>query len=1283
MQVAWAQWLELIGLSRATSKVREQLLQSRLRKATKRWSLARHCKCFARQGCFVRSLQVGCLAAWQVSVSSSMQEKRLCLHSLNFWRAGVDVAKYELLQKAFAVWFSEHKLMELGKSWQRTTLRSWRMAMRLQRSETLSRCLLHWRAGKAACVSEKRQMARHWRSWLQVLLATRSVVNNAMLKQNFQKWRMARAQLQAERWLQSSILRAWQQGVKAELLAVGQRCLWIWRGVASAQARSAHWSSQVMQCWQEVTREQRGQTLARRLRLWRRAAALSAIAKIIGRSVLQEWRSLMEGARRRLLQKCLRAWMGTVLLLWASWQSWRSATATALQHKLQRHLWHWRAETARHGTLRKVMQDWRRVAVEMAADQRKRLQSCVVSWQAILRALSESSRLAHETFQVWCQLVLFQNMRCVLRAWRWAATAKKAELGRAFNAWKTFSAASQAQSLCRMLHGWRGQASMALQWRQIANQALQAWKATTTASRTKTSQRRLRLWHHVARASAAERQILTLVGGRWQVLALISRRCALQRRLRLWRMHAAWATEWRQIVKEVLATWIAETTEGRRRSLQRRLRLWRCLVASKVEQRETIREVHIAWTAETAVARRRALQRRLRLWRCLAVGALEGREATRVIFEIWTAETAAACTWALQRRIRLWRCVAAGAVESRETTRESLHAWRAATTAGQRWLLQRRLRLWQYLAAQADEQRKVLRAWAAATSIARLWGLKRRLRLWQHLAAVAFQLRAVLRAWSAATAAACSQAMQRRFKLWKCHAAVAHDKRRTLGAVMEAWICNSVQARGMALKCCFRVWRGSAKLSIAQRNAAASAFGAWHVQCLLRRAVILRQQLRIWRSAADVLRSLRCLAGLVFRSWHRKVLVSQLALLRQSFTSWKQAWKILAAEKKSEFTALAGWLSHVLTRRRARASLAMISWRAILEWARSDRLLMRDCFLSWCRAVDARRDEQAELRRFWWCCEQSKVKAAEAVARSAAKVFHNWGFYTHRCTSQRMGYASAVEAARLHPLRSAFSLFRAAHERRGQQRRATALCANIRRCLERHQSSALHRWQAVHRFGQVLAQQDGERKSLAFKAWLNRVSVRRRMEAGAQRLHRLPLASGFLAFLHVRHCKSKLPLMLTKKADELRLAVEGLASRCLCSHGRALLLAWRVAACRESVSSWLLRWRRSAAVMRSSRRRRCRWPLQQWRRWTEKAIDMRQRSSLARRYAARRLLQRVIRHWALAKHCGQLRSSPYVLPSFQSSWCSFQTSRHWPVEGRGRPDSLAVWSSAFHVRARS
>jgi len=365
-----------------------------------------------------------------------------------------------------------------------------------------------------------------------------------------------------------------------------------------------------------------------------------------------------------------------------------------------------------------------------------------------------------------------------------------------------------------------------------------------------------------------------------------------------------------------------------------------------------------------------------------------------------------------------------------------------------------------------------------------------------------------------------------------------------------------------------------------------------------------------------------------------------------------------------------------LTRRRARASLAMTSWRALLECARSDRYFMGDCLATWRRAVRVRREEEAELRHFWWCCEQSNVKAAEAVAKLAARVFHTWRSYTLRQVSRRMSYASAVEAARLRPVRVAFILFQAASQRRGQQRRAKALIVSVQRCLERNQSSALRRWQAVDRSVQMTMRKDQERKSFAFKAWIKQASVRRRIEAGAQLLHRLPFTCGFLALLRFRHGEAP-PVKLQ---NEIRSA-EGLALRCLRSQGRAFLLAWQLAARQEFLSSRLLRWRRSAAVLRSTRRRRCKWPLQQWRKWTTKAMEARQTTSLARRYATRRLLQQVVRRWALAKH-GQIPRGNYVLPSFQSSWCAFQNSR-WLLEGRGRPDSLVLWSPAMGITASS
>lgn len=265
----------------------------------------------------------------------------------------------------------------------------------------------------------------------------------------------------------------------------------------------------------------------------------------------------------------------------------------------------------------------------------------------------------------------------------------------------------------------------------------------------------------------------------------------------------------------------------------------------------------------------------------------------------------------------------------------------------------------------------------------------------------------------------------------------------------------------------------------------------------------------------------------------------------------------------------------------------------------------------------------------------------------------------------------AVQAARTWPLRAAFAAFRAALATRGQQRHAAQLAAGIQCCLARPLHAAMIGW----RDGcDVLLATDWQRHRAmrtSFKAWQLIPVLRKRFQDATVILHQMPLVWGFTRLARARGCSKASPGAGAEGGSPAPLG-----GRCrLRVLGTDLLRGWRTAARKSLLSHWLLRWRAGTAVTLGSLRISCRGPLRRWHTQVTGLRAMRKREHLAHRYAARRLLQRVLGSWAMSKHSGQLRVSPLLAaPVLQSSWCNSRM--------RGsRPDGLALWSSALRVAA--
>jgi len=341
--------------------------------------------------------------------------------------------------------------------------------------------------------------------------------------------------------------------------------------------------------------------------------------------------------------------------------------------------------------------------------------------------------------------------------------------------------------------------------------------------------------------------------------------------------------------------------------------------------------------------------------------------------------------------------------------------------------------------------------------------------------------------------------------------------------------------------------------------------------------------------------------------------------------------------------------------------------------------LVAEALNTWCAAVEAMRKFNDDMKRFWWCCERSNVMAAEALAKVAAWTFCTWKSYSLQQVLRRSKVTAAVQAARLWPLRAAFRAFQTAHGHSVRERLLVGVAIALQESCNRPVARAMSQWRIRCFALRARELRTRGRGSRALLGWANLLQRRKNIEAGLMLLHHNTLSMGFLAMLHSARCRSK------HRVEERHLVItaEGLLRVRLRCSAQLFMQSWRSAARRSLLAQWMLRWRRSVAVSRRSKRWQCRRPLVRWQKWAVKARGLRHRSSLACSYAARRLLARVLGHWTLSKHCGQLRTPVLqVPPVLQSAWCS----RSFPIpadrqSSQVRPDGLALWAAAVRVTA--
>lgn len=374
------------------------------------------------------------------------------------------------------------------------------------------------------------------------------------------------------------------------------------------------------------------------------------------------------------------------------------------------------------------------------------------------------------------------------------------------------------------------------------------------------------------------------------------------------------------------------------------------------------------------------------------------------------------------------------------------------------------------------------------------------------------------------------------------------------------------------------------------------AWVQWQLLCAASARRRARVILRLWCNESHRQHQGKALLG----AWRVVVSLSRLPYL---FHAWRAVLLSRRLSRSSVSFVLGWWLSSARQakslKRFAFRALLMVhqnrrhrflysvftSWRAYQSSSRRDQRLELLVLKSWASVHDARIQQTKAMCRFADCCERSMVIAAEASARSAAKVFHAWRCFCQRCLVRRRCATTALQVAQQQPLRKAFDCFQSCvHEQRLYRQRFGPLAQHLASFCKRRLSSTWSRWRQhtkcshLHRTGRL------RMMTRTLKVWRER------------NVHR----------------------------KSLKAAVKGIAARRNHRLSSSYLQNWYSAARKCRLSDWMLRWRCAVASSQT------------------------QQADLAKAFFRKRLLQRAFGHWEMSLHCGQLRKWSLKVPRFSS-----------------------------------
>eukprot|EP00930_Biecheleria_cincta_P044112 TRINITY_DN3026_c0_g1_i2.p1 TRINITY_DN3026_c0_g1~~TRINITY_DN3026_c0_g1_i2.p1 ORF type:complete len:2720 (+),score=403.04 TRINITY_DN3026_c0_g1_i2:343-8160(+) len=1243
LRLAMDHWLVLQGRQRAGSEVQGRVLRWRIRKVLRRWSLARQAQSRAAvRGRSARAaLQAAGLAAWRLAASSCVFRRRALRLTVRLWRAGVAAAAHWLLQKAWSAWRRERRQSTGGQRLVKAAFRAWHEPVQLARQGRMRNALASWRATQAAQILERRLLAFCVWAMQEMVNSAAAVATAATMLRYLTAWRMVCADGRA--WQRKALhaFRAWRCGLQVQQALGLQRCLRIWREIASDREPTVA----ALDAWRAATLQLRAQALQRSLQRWRLGASMAAAVRREVGLVLQAWKDAVAATCNKVTQRHLRLWNGLAAASVAArrcsralLQAWQASVSASFKRNLRQRLQLWRECSTRHLAARSMMLVWSKLASEASSRAlRRRLQ--------LWNLEAARGRLVRATFQVW---------RCSV-------------------------AESHAERLQRSWNLWSGFASCQARHREI----MKEWHTTTIHARSRRLRCRMKLWSAAALRQKLARNVTCL----WHFVVAVARRWFLRRCLRLWSGCVFSSMTSRAITKEALSVWRLSAISARMQFLRVCLHTWRGITVEKDDSRSW---AHFAFTEWRSFTIMQALRFWLRMWRAVLVQVSSFRDVSRQLLVEWARVTAEGRVLFTRRCLHLWRGNAAATQASRCLASQLLLHWKSCTDVARARSQRCWLHVWQGAAAAVRFVREVAKGlllhWHASTALARTRSLHRCFCSWRGSAAAASMDRAVagqlLVQWKFSTVEALAKCQRRALFLWRGSAATSQAHRAIARDLLLRWKADATLALDQRLRNTLRTWRVKVDASIALNSAAKTCLHGWQLHTSAASAHKFRQWLHWWRCVVRM-RSVwrdcvglaiyewqgflrhcqqqrlvgawrrwscfkacearhRRLQGDVFCYWQRALLVARRALLRRSHGLWRQSARLAAQERCLLLFTVGVLFERVQATRQARLRLATTSWRASRALLRADRALAAAVFECWRASVEDRKTMEDELRHFWWCCERSNVLAAERLALACALAFRSWASCVRQQLARRRRCEVAVQAARIWPLRTAFAAFRAGLAALGKQRHAALLAAGLQRCL----------WRGGCDLQRALDWQRHKAVRVSLQAWQFLLATRKRFQAAILILHQMPLAWGFARLLRTRgSAQSQLQVL-----------------------GGELLRSWRTAARKSLLSHWLLRWRAGTAVTLGSRRLSCRRPLQRWHARAAGLRVMREREVLARRYAARRLLQRVLGTWAMSKHCGQLRVSPLLAaPVLQSSWCNNVR--------RTRPDGLALWSSALRVAA--
>lgn len=1257
-------WLVLQGRQRAGSEVQGRAQRWRIRKVLRRWSLALQAQSrAAAKGSLARAaLQAAGMAAWRLAASSCVFRRRALRLAVRLWRAGVAAATQWLLRKAWSAWRREWRQSSGGQRLAQAAFHAWHGPVLIARRRRMRHAFASWRAARAAGILERRLLAECVLAIQEMVSVASATAATATVRRYLSAWRMARAACQAWRREASHGFKAWRCGLQVQQALGLQRCLRIWRGTALNRSLAVL----ALNSWRAAAMQLLSQALQRRLQRWRRAASLATAARSQVGLVLQAWKDAVAASCSKVMQRHLRLWNGLAVASVATrrssqvlLQAWHAAARTSFERTLRQRLQLWRECSARHVVARGMMLAWSKLAREASS-----------------RAL-----------------------RCRLQLWR-SEAARGSLVRTIIQVWRSSVAEFRAKKLRRCWHLWSAIAASQARTREI----MKDWYTATANAQRKKLHCRLKLWSEAALRQKLARDVTRL----WLFVVTVARRGLLRRCLRLWRGCAAVSMTSGAIAKATLAVWRLSAVAGRMHFLRLCVHTWRGIVAERDGCRSWAQFAFEKWRSFTNM---QALRCWVRLWRSAMVQVSSCRDVARQLLDEWARVTVEKRILFMRRCLHLWRGNAAATNISRALARHLLQHWKSRTDVAHAQSLRCRLHVWRGSAAAARFVREVAKQlllhWHETNSRARTRSLHQCFCLWRGSAAAASTVRSttgkLFVQWKASTFAARAKCLRRGLFLWRGSAGSSKAHRAIANDFLLRWRTDVIQAHDERLRHALRMWRVKVDASMASNSIAKTCLQGWQLHTSAASTRKLRRRLHWWRCAArtqSVLREYsglaicewqgfvqqchrqrvvcawrrwscltacqarhRCLQGDIFRYWQRALLIARRALLRRSHGLWKRLARLAAQERCLLLLALGGLSEQAQLTRQARLRLAMTSWRTSRALARADGALAAAVLDRWRAAIEDRKKLEDELSHFWWCCERSNVLAAERLAGTGALVFREWASRARQQLAHRRRCGAAVQAARTWPMRAAFAAFREALAARGQRRHAAQLAAGLQRCLARPLRAAMTGWRDGR--DDLLATDWQRHRAMraSLKAWQFIPVLRKRFQAAALILHQMPLSWGFAKLARARGC-SKASLGAGGEGGLTRLRVLG----------AELLRGWRAAARKSLLSHWLLRWRAGTAVTLGSLRISCRGPLRRWHARATELRTMRKREFLARRYAARRFLQRVLGSWAMSKHSGQLRDSPLLAaPVLQSSWCSTMRGT--------RPDGLALWSSALRVAA--